>query len=333
AAQRQRLDQQPWNGEKIRKKLIKHALCATFAWILASTLLAYFLGRDQLLTMMTDWPQNNIVPFSMTLIMMGLMAFQFGWFREQFCTVLCPYARFQSVMMDANSLVVGYDAIRGEPRGKHTKAEKQSDKGDCIDCKLCIRVCPTGIDIRNGLQLECVSCTQCIDACDSIMAKIGKPLGLIRYDTENNLLGKKSRFLRPRVFVYASILLILTSAFIISLEHRRLSDFQILRGSLDKPFTMISEETVSNHMHVRISNKDEKDNLYTLHVAPEDQQFKLIMPVSPFPVSAGQMVTMPLFINFPKSLLIQGKHDLRIEIRNPDGYSQSQVVTLLGPDK
>jgi cytochrome c oxidase accessory protein FixG len=116
---------------------------------------------------------------------MGVMAFQFGWFREQFCTVLCPYARFQSVLMDAQSLLVGYDAHRGEPRGKL----RETGKGDCIDCHLCVRVCPTGIDIRNGTQLECIACANCVDACDSVMRQIGRSPGLIRYDTENALGG------------------------------------------------------------------------------------------------------------------------------------------------
>ena len=160
AAQRKRLDDAPWTFNKIWRKSFKHLFSAIAAWIIASTFLAYFIGSEPLIRMMSDWPTNNIVPFTLTVIIMALFAFQFGWFREQFCTILCPYARFQSVMMDANSLVVGYDEMRGEPRGKLKKGEVASENGDCIDCKLCVRVCPTGIDIRNGLQLECVSCTR-----------------------------------------------------------------------------------------------------------------------------------------------------------------------------
>ncbi len=185
ATQRKRLDAAPWGVEKILRKGLKHVLSATLASVVANTALAYFIGTEKLLEVMTSSPIQNPVLFSVMISLMALMAFQFGWFREQFCTVVCPYARFQSVMLDPDSLVIGYDNNRGEPRGKKDK----SDAGDCIDCKLCVRVCPTGIDIRNGLQLECINCAQCIDACDSIMHKIGRPLGLIRYDTERKLLG------------------------------------------------------------------------------------------------------------------------------------------------
>ncbi|MCB0345200.1 MAG: cytochrome c oxidase accessory protein CcoG [Bdellovibrionales bacterium] len=333
AAQRRRLDQQPWNLEKIVKKLLKHSISAFFAWIIATTALAYFIGRDPLIEMISDWPYKNPVPFAMTVAMMGLMAFQFGWFREQFCTVLCPYARFQSVLMDSNSIVVGYDVVRGEPRGKVRKREDGESTGDCVDCGLCVRVCPTGIDIRNGLQLECVACTACADACDSIMEKVGRPKGLVRYDTEDRLLGRSltRKLLRPRPIVYGVLLTICLSTFAYLLSVRQESEFQVLRGALDEPFTVLDDGRVSNHLHVRVTNKSSSPAEYTFSVTPKD--IELITPLVPFSLHAGQISTTPIFLNFDPKILVDGKYTAEVNIAGGAGYSDKQTITLLGPGK
>jgi cytochrome c oxidase accessory protein FixG len=333
SAQRKKLDQSPWTKQKIFKKLTKHGICALLSWVIASTFLAYFVGREQLLEMMTHLPLENPFPFTMTLVLMGLMAFQFGWFREQFCTVLCPYARFQSVLMDANSIIVGYDTVRGEPRGKPGK-DKTESKGDCVDCGLCVRVCPTGIDIRNGLQLECVACTSCIDACDSIMKQVNKPQGLIRYDTENVLLGrdKKRKILRPRPFFYGILLLGFIGMLCYSLFTRALVEFQILRGPLDKPYSMLGEATVSNHFHVRVSNKSEADASYSF-IRPELKELNIVTSQEPFSVKAGETITVPLFVNFPSEFLEGGKRKISVGIKTENNYQTFQEITLLGPDE
>lgn len=334
AAQRRRLDQQPWNLEKITKKALKHGLSAFFAWVIATTALAYFIGRDPLLEMMSDWPHKNPVPFAMTLAMMGLMGFQFGWFREQFCTVLCPYARFQSVLMDSNSIVVGYDVVRGEPRGKLRKREEEGAvTGDCIDCGLCIRVCPTGIDIRNGLQLECVACTACADACDSIMDKVGRPKGLIRYDTEDRLLGRSTvrKILRPRPVVYGVLLAICLGTLTYLLSVRQQSEFQVLRGAQDQPFMVLDDGRVSNHLHVRVTNKSSAEDLYTFSVQPGE--IELITPLVPFTLQPRQISTTPIFLNFKPDLLTDGKANAEVKIESASGFEAKQIITLLGPGK
>jgi cytochrome c oxidase accessory protein FixG len=327
-AQRLRLDQGPWTREKIIKKGLKHLFCAGMAWILASTTLAYFYGRDPLLQMMVTPPWENWQPFLMTVALMGVMAFQFGWFREQFCTILCPYARFQSVLMDRHSLGVGYDVRRGEPRGKR---KSNPAAGDCIDCGLCVRVCPTGIDIRNGSQLECIHCAACIDACDSVMEKLKRPLGLIRYDTEARLIAGEPRkkVISVRTAVYGGILLLLSSLFMYVLLTRSPSEVKITRGASDVPFTELADGRISNHLHLRISNRG--DSLLRYTVTTEEKHVELILPVMPYPVSADSLITVPLFIQFERDLLRGGRAPLILTITDNDSYQTEISLMLLGP--
>ncbi|MCB0331207.1 MAG: cytochrome c oxidase accessory protein CcoG [Bdellovibrionales bacterium] len=326
-AQRLRLDQSPWTKEKILKKGLKHLFCAAMAWILASTALAYFYGRDPLFEMMVSPPWENWQPFLMTLALMGVMAFQFGWFREQFCTILCPYARFQSVLMDHHSLGVGYDPVRGEPRGKASK----KDVGDCVDCGLCVRVCPTGIDIRNGSQLECIHCAACIDACDSVMEKLGRPKGLIRYDTEARLLSgeKNLKSVSVRTAIYGSILLAISIAIGYTLMTRNPSEVKITRGASDVPFTELPDGRISNHVHVRISNRGEESRLYSIKSDRDDLQ--LIFPAMPYPVPEDSLLTVPLFIQFSRGILDGGRAPIVLTVSDDAGYHEDIKMVLLGP--
>ncbi len=332
-AERLRLDQGPWNFRKLRIKSVKYAAFTFLSWGVASTFLAYFLGRQPLLEMMSASPLLHPGPFSLTLAMMGVMLFQFGWFREQFCTIICPYARFQSVMMDANSMTVGYDAKRGEPRG-HKKASDLG-LGDCVDCGLCVKVCPTGIDIRNGLQLECVACASCIDACDSVMLKLGRAPGLVRYDTEHGLAGERTTFLRPRVVVYAAILLVLTGLLSFRLTHRNHLNGQIVRGASDVPFSELAGGRVVNHLHLRLANNSKTSATMGVSlVALKDSsaELKLVMPVNPFPIPAESLQTAPVFVEFPASILHDGKRKINFKLSGSDGIERITEFTLLGPD-
>ncbi len=328
-AARKRLDAQPWTLNKLFKKGLKLLVYSFLAWVLASTTLAYFLGQDRLIQMMANPPSQNMGTFLLTLAMMGFLLFQFGWFREQFCTVICPYARFQSVLLDSHSLLVGYDKNRGEPRGKAVKGATAESRGDCIDCGLCVRVCPTGIDIRNGLQLECIQCASCADACDSIMVQIGRPKGLVRYDTEMGLAKKARQILRPRVFVYSAILALYAILFIITLSTRELSEFQAVRGPGELPFSILSTGEVSNKLYVHLSNKGETDNSYYIEVS---EGLRIIAPLSPFPVPHGQNFRVPIFIEFPREKAKNGKLPVTITVKDGHGFVNSQKVTLFAPE-
>ncbi len=330
-AQRKRLDAAPWSANKLFKKGLKYFLFAGLSWFLASTFLAYFVGAERLLAMMSDYPTNNLSTFLLTLALMGVLLFQFGWFREQFCTVLCPYARFQSVLMDASTVLVGYDARRGEPRSRLTKGRRpDSPAGDCIDCKLCVRVCPTGIDIRNGTQLECIHCAACIDACDSIMNEVGRPAGLVRYDTENNFRGDRSRILRPRIIIYAVFLALYAITFTYLLSTRELSEFQIIRSTGDAPFLMLPDGRLANHFHLHLSNKGDIEEQYRIRVSVPEVQ--VITPLDPFPVKGGADSTVPIFFHFPPRLLEHGRLELDVTVQSPSGFSAAQRVTLIGPE-
>lgn len=203
-----KLDKQAWNAEKIRKKTLKWSLFFIISFLISNAFLAYFIGGDTLIKHVIEGPFKNLETFIKLLIFTGVFYFVFAWFREQACIIVCPYGRLQGVLLDNNSINVTYDFKRGEGRQKLRQNEdrKANEFGDCIDCKQCVQVCPTGIDIRNGTQLECVNCTACIDACDEIMDKVGFEKGLIRYASENNIdKGEKFSF-NKRIIGYTFVL-------------------------------------------------------------------------------------------------------------------------------
>ncbi|MEM9341345.1 MAG: cytochrome c oxidase accessory protein CcoG, partial [Bacteroidota bacterium] len=206
-----KLDKQPWNADKIRKKGLKHVIFICISALIMHTFMAYLLGLDGLWKLISEGPEQNVGGFMAMLVFTGLFYGVFSKMREQVCTTICPYGRLQGVLLDRQSIVVAYDHQRGEERAKFRKNEDRGMQGygDCIDCKQCVYVCPTGIDIRNGTQLECVNCTACIDACDSIMDKIGKPRGLVRYASEQNIADKKPFEFNVRMKAYSTVLTLL----------------------------------------------------------------------------------------------------------------------------
>ena len=203
APARRKLDAAPWTASKILKRGFKHLLFAGIAALIAHVFLSYFVSLPRLYGFMHEGPLQHATAFGIVAFLTLILWFCFGYFREQFCIIMCPYGRLQSALTDSDTVIVGYDAKRGEPRGAVGRTT-----GACVDCHRCIQVCPTGIDIRNGLQLECLGCTACIDACDDIMTKVGRPKGLIRYDSQNGFDGLPKRIRRPRIYAYSVLALL-----------------------------------------------------------------------------------------------------------------------------
>ena len=243
------------NLDRLWRIVLKHTLFMVVSLLLAHVFLAYFVSLPSLATMVTAPPAQNMEAFiwmaATTLILYG----NFAWFREQLCLVICPYGRYQSVLTDTRTINVGYDFKRGEPRGKKSKNAEQ-ELGDCVDCNRCVAVCPTGIDIRNGLQIDCVACAACIDACDEIMVKVGRPTGLIRYDSHNSFEGKETKGRRARIFFYVFMALVGVGAATVAFSSRKAFEAKLLRSG-GAPFVVKGDEA-TNYLSLHVVNKRQR---------------------------------------------------------------------------
>ncbi|MCA9273589.1 MAG: cytochrome c oxidase accessory protein CcoG [Phycisphaerales bacterium] len=320
-------------------KLVTYLLVSFF---LANTFIAYFVGTDNLFKWMTGSPFTHPVGFLVMAITTFLMMFDFAFFREQVCIVACPYGRFQSVMLDRNSLIITYDEKRGEPRGKKKRAAKaegdvslkvlpdEQAQGDCIDCKMCVTTCPTGIDIRDGLQLECVNCAQCIDACDAIMDKIGRPRGLIRYGSQAAVIdGKKSRILRPRTMIYPTIITGLLSAFTFVLLTRAPAYISILRQR-GAPFALLEDGSVVNAVTVKVQNRRPEDTEYAFELVDVDGGVVEISGEA-FVVEPQETLGRPMLLKAPGSSFPTGERDVTIRVTDEAGYTKDVKYRMIAP--
>ena len=279
STQQKKLADQNWNAKKIAKRSIKHLLFWVLSFVIANTFLGYIIGIDQLKLLIYDGPLAHVGKLSSLLIFTSVFYLVFAHLRELVCIFICPYGRLQGLMLDKNSMVVAYDFVRGEPRGK-LKKDAPNDKGDCIDCKLCVNVCPTGIDIRNGTQLECINCTACIDACDEVMLKIEKPKGLIRFASFNNITEGKKLGLNLRNGSYTLVLLGLFSVFLYMLITRKQIETTLLRtpGML---FQKQADGRISNLYSIEFVNK-------TFNELPIE--IKLIEPKGEIKLIDGELI-------------------------------------------
>jgi cytochrome c oxidase accessory protein FixG len=255
-----KLDAAPWNSEKIIKRVSKHLIFWIVSFLIANTFLAYIIGSEQLWHIQTDPLGKHIGGFVAIAIFTTVFYFVFARLREQVCTTICPYGRLQGVLLDPNSMVVAYDYKRGENRAKFKKGEdrKAADKGDCIDCMQCVYVCPTGIDIRNGTQLECINCTACMDACDTMMESVGLEKGLVRVVSENGIKNRTKFQWTRRVVSYTAVLVLLVGVLTTMLVTRK--DFEAVivrqRGST---YQMVGNGMVSNIYEINLINKTQSD--------------------------------------------------------------------------
>jgi cytochrome c oxidase accessory protein FixG len=318
-----RLDRE---GPNVRR-VIKTGVFLAVAAVVGNLFLSYFVGTDALRVWMRGSPSSHPTAFLVMGVTTALVFLDFAYFREQMCTVACPYARLQSALLDEKSLVVAYDARRGEPRGK-----KGRTTGDCVDCGLCVATCPTGIDIRNGLQLECITCTQCIDACDGVMDKLRRPRGLIRYTSQEALAGgvhDGRSLLRPRVFVYVAALAALLTALLSFVGTRTVAEVSVLRG-LGSPF-VVDGELVRNQLRIKVQNRTNAEASFELSVvdAPE---VKLVAPDNPLLVPAGEQATEVAFALAPRSTFLHGRRDVHLRVSSASGYDRAIEYRLLGPE-
>jgi len=303
------------------------------AMLLAHTFLSYFVGTDRLAMWIRSTPTQHPIAFMVMIATTAGMLFDFMFFREQMCLIACPYGRFQSVMLDRRSLIVGYDPVRGEPRGKLQKRQNAVDavKGDCVDCKACVAVCPTGIDIRDGLQMECINCTQCIDACDTVMDKIGKPRGLIRYSSQDGLQKKASSSFRPRLFLYPTLLVLVLSAFLFVLSRITNFDASTVRGA-GNPYTSIGGSRIQNSIKLRLVNRSGKPQTYSVAVASPGEVTVEVMDPESLTLNAGGNRLIPLSLSFPSHIAGQGGHVMTtLAIKDGDGFEKAIEFQLLGP--
>jgi cytochrome c oxidase accessory protein FixG len=330
-----RLDRQSWNAEKIRKRLLKWFVFFIISFLIANVFLAYLIGSDRLIQYITDGPLSHISTLVSLLVFTAVFYFVFAWFREQVCIIACPYGRMQGVLLDNKSIVVAYDHKRGEAENGRKKFRKNEDRnalgnGDCIDCFQCVNVCPTGIDIRNGTQLECVNCTACIDECDTIMEKIDLPKGLIRYASEDNI-EKKAKFtFNPRLKGYAAVLTILIGVFIGMLFLRNDLEANILRlpGQL---YEHKEGNIISNVYTYKLINKTSEDI--------DDVSFKLLshkgkidlVSHRSFEVPAQQLAEGTLFIEIDNAVLNGDKDKLKIGVYSGDQLIETTTARFLAP--
>jgi len=358
------------------RRVAMYAVFLAISAHLANTFLAYFVGTDNLVVWTLRSPAEHPVAFAVFAATTALMLFDFCFFREQLCTIVCPYGRFQSVLLDRDSLIVGYDRRRGEPRGKATRAARTGgreprdeprhackgrnggtccggcdeakgravaeppagpavataprERGDCVDCGLCVAVCPTGIDIRNGLQLECLHCAQCIDACDGVMATLGRDPGLIRYGSQNTLEGTPRRRVRLRLFVYPILLAVLVTAFAALLATRKDAMVVQLR-SPGETYRVSEGGSVDSPLRIRIDNRTRESRTYAVSLAePHDESMSLAgeSKISVEPAKSEDLVFM---LRSPAAGFEGGRRTVELRVVDGARYDERIPVTVIGP--
>jgi cytochrome c oxidase accessory protein FixG len=325
-------------------KFLKYPAFLVVSALIAHIFLSYFVGVDRLWDWMHRSPLQHPEGFIIVAVVTALMMFDFAFFREQACIVACPYGRFQSVMLDKDSLIVSYDDRRGEPRGARKAGADVSLKvvpggvpsgtaaasaGDCVDCGMCVTTCPTGIDIRNGLQMECIGCAQCIDACDTVMTKLKRPRGLIRYTSLAAVRGTKTHFMRVRTVLYPVLLCVVLTIFVIVLSTKGHADVTVLRG-LGTTFTALDTGEISNRVRVKIVNRTDQPRTYTIR-ATGIEGIRLVAEDNPVTLAPGESKTIPATVDAPYAGFTFGKAQSHLVVTDDQGYEVTKPYRLLGP--
>lgn len=325
-----KLDKMPWNGEKIRKRILKHGIFWIISFLIANTFLAYIIGSEQLWEIQTANPADHIGGLIALVIFTSVFYGVFARLREQVCTTICPYGRLQGVLLDRNSIVITYDHVRGESRAKFKKTEerKASGKGDCIDCGQCVNVCPTGIDIRNGTQLECINCTACIDACDEMMDAVGFEKGLIRYDSENGISEGKKFTWTTRIKAYTVVLALLLVVLITLIATRTDFDATILRQR-GSTYQELSDGRISNIYEIDLSNKTKKE--YTIELRLIEGNGEIEAVVKDMTLLPEQHMRERFLIKMDRNDIQTGRNKLKVGVYSDGKLITTAKTTFVGP--
>ncbi|MFA6083959.1 cytochrome c oxidase accessory protein CcoG [Mucilaginibacter sp.] len=329
ANKRKKLDAGPWTNAKVVKKAGKHVLFILVSFLIANTFLAYLIGSENLLKIITEPIALHWIGFASIWLFTAVFYLVYSQVRELVCTVICPYGRLQSVLIDEHTLVVAYNDVRGEPRGKLQKTADPFDlKGDCVDCGLCVSVCPTGIDIRNGTQIECVNCTACIDVCDEVMEKIHKPKNLIGYYSENMIRVKEKPSFTLRMKSYAAVITIMIGVLCYFIFSRSDMEMTVMRGA-----GMLYQEQpggyISNIYNAEIINKTNENR--DILIRPDDPAIKIKYIQAPGKVAKGGMVKVMFFIMIPASHIHTAKTDVRLQLYTGHQLKQTISTSFVGP--
>jgi len=329
-AQQVRLNLAPWGPRKLAVKAAKWSVFGLIALAMSSTFVAYFVGWDRLAREVLARPLENTGTLGVVAFVAAAILFDFGWFRDQMCTLACPYGRLQNVMADPDTILVAYDEKRGEPRATQKKRhEEGGDHGDCIECRLCVTTCPTGVDIRRGLQLECIGCAQCIDACDMVMVRTGREPGLIRSTSERELDDGTRRFWRPRVVVYLVLLALAWGTLAGMVITREDALVEVLRGGRE-PYRLLPRSEVANQQRIRITNQLPDTQSFTVSVlAPPEA--KLLLSESPVTVPPAELIAVNAVTTVPAGVFRDGQAAARYLVVSDRGFRKEIEFLLLGP--
>ena len=325
ANQQKKLKAMPWNTEKLFKRGSKIIVFFLLSFLIANFFLGYIIGIDEVGVLVKEGIFVHFGTFSALVIFTLVFFFVYYWFREQACIIVCPYGRLQGVLLDRNSILVAYDYVRGEPRGK--MSDLTSDKGDCVNCHACVRVCPTGIDIRNGTQLECVNCTACIDACDEIMDHINKPKGLIRYASENGIANKQKMVFSWRLKLYTIVLTLLLSFLAILLITRTDIAARILRTP-GQTYQLLDQNKTSNLYNIKLVNKTRHNIHLNIKLENIEGEIKLVSPIE---VPKESYFQTSFFIVLKNEQIKSRKTKVKIGLYQQDKQMDVLTALFLGP--
>lgn len=325
SAMRKKLDAAPRTNSKITRRIIKHSLYVLVSLILAHIFISYFISIPRLYEYMRQSPVNHAKAFGVMLFLTGALYFSFSWFREQFCIILCPYGRIQSALTDDDTVIIGYDAKRGEPRGK----KSDPNAGDCISCSRCVQVCPTGIDIRNGLQLECIGCAGCIDACDEVMDKIERPRGLIRYDSLNGFAGGKKHYFRPRIFLYTGFMALGATVLTLFLTTLHSAKVELIRMT-GQPY-YVDDSGVRNQYRLQLVTKQSEPTVFTLKLTGLPEGAVILGLEETVTVNPGEESMKTLLVQVPKDKY-KGEFKITVEATvTPGDFDLTDSIEFVGP--